>query len=165
MPWFWDLMAMSSQIPLCLSILPNLLTQPFNQTPQESDKPKPTCMAPRASAIKEQWIEAPQRGSTRSVYEASQPFLQSGASVIRWILGHPPVKSIANFLIYLFQDRKLQPSTIEGYRSAISDKLGNSPINVSKHDNLTRLLDSFHRDRPKAGGAFPPGTSPWCYTS
>ena len=29
MPWFWDLVAMSSQIPLCL---PNLVTQPFNQT-------------------------------------------------------------------------------------------------------------------------------------
>ena len=30
MPWFWDLVAMSSQIPLSL---PNLLTQPFNHTP------------------------------------------------------------------------------------------------------------------------------------
>ena len=29
MPWFWDLVAMSSQIPLCL---PNLVSQPFNQT-------------------------------------------------------------------------------------------------------------------------------------
>ena len=46
--------------------------------PQESDKPKSPCMAPRATAIKEQGfseavatrIEAPQRGSTRSVYEA-----------------------------------------------------------------------------------------------
>ena len=45
---------------------------------QKSDKPKSPCMAPRASAIKEQGfseavaarIEAPQRGSTRSVYEA-----------------------------------------------------------------------------------------------
>ena len=61
----------------------------------------------------------------------------------------PPVKSIANFLLYLFQDRKLQPSTIDGYRSAIADRLGNSPINVSKDENLTRLLDSFQRDRPK----------------
>ena len=26
---------------------------------------------------------------------------------------------------------------------------GNSPINVSKDENLTRLLDSFHRDIPK----------------
>ena len=30
--WFWDLVAMSSQIPLCLPSLPNLVTQPFNQT-------------------------------------------------------------------------------------------------------------------------------------
>ena len=31
MPWFWDPVAMSSQIPLSLPNLPNLLTQPFNQ--------------------------------------------------------------------------------------------------------------------------------------
>ena len=33
MPWFWDLVAMSSKIPLSL---PNLLTQPFNQTPHRN---------------------------------------------------------------------------------------------------------------------------------
>ena len=33
MPWFWDLMAMSCQIPLSL---PNLLTQPFNQIPHRN---------------------------------------------------------------------------------------------------------------------------------
>ena len=32
MPWFWDLVAMSSQIPLCPPSLPNLVSQPFNQT-------------------------------------------------------------------------------------------------------------------------------------
>ena len=45
---------------------------------QELVKPEPTCLAPRATAIKEQGfseavatrIEAPHRGSTRSVYEA-----------------------------------------------------------------------------------------------
>ena len=45
---------------------------------QEPVKPEPTCLVPRATAIKEQGfseavaarIEAPQRGSTRSVYEA-----------------------------------------------------------------------------------------------
>ena len=31
MPWFWDLVAMSSQIPLCLPSIPNLVSQPFNQ--------------------------------------------------------------------------------------------------------------------------------------
>ena len=57
--------------------------------------------------------------------------------------------------MYLFQDRKLQSSTIDGYRSAIADKLGNSPINIIKDENLTRLLDSFHRDRPKGRRGIP----------
>ena len=57
--------------------------------------------------------------------------------------------------MYLFQDRKLQPSTIDGYRSAIPDKLGNAPFNISKDENLTHLLDSFHRDRPKGRRGIP----------
>ena len=67
----------------------------------------------------------------------------------------PPVKSDADFFMYLFQDRKLQPSTIDGYRSAIADKLGNSPINISRDENLANLLDSFHRDRPKGRWGIP----------
>ena len=55
----------------------------------------------------------------------------------------------------MFQDRKLQPGTIEGYRSAIADKLGNCTINVSRDENLTRVLDSFHRDRPKGRRGIP----------
>ena len=130
-PWFWDLVAMSSQIPLCLPNLPSLVTQPFNQTlHRESIKPEPICLAPRATAIKEQGfseavaarIEAPQRGSTRSIYEAKWTIFT------KWCLSNqvdfraPPLKAIADFLLYLFQDRKLQPGTIDGYRSAIADK-------------------------------------------
>ena len=83
-----------------------------SQEPVESE---PTCLAPRASAIKEQGfseavaarIEAPQRGSTRSVYEA------------KWCLSNqvdfraPPLKAIAEFLLHLFQDKKLQPGTCD----------------------------------------------------
>ena len=130
---------------------------------QEPVKPEPTCLAPRASAIKEQGfseavaarIEAPQRGSTRSVYEAKWTIFT------KWYLSNqvdfraPPMKTIADFLLHLFQDKKLQPGTIDGYRSAIADKLGNSSINVSKDENLTRLLDSFHRDRPKGRRGIP----------
>ena len=131
-----------------------------SQEPVESE---PSCLAPRASAIKEQGfseavaarIEAPQRGSTRSVYEAKW------AIFTKWCLSNqvdfraPPLKAIADFLLHLFQDKKLQPGTIDGYRSAIADKLGNSIINVSKDENLTRLLDSFHRDRPKGRRGIP----------
>ena len=67
----------------------------------------------------------------------------------------PPLKAIADFLLHLFQDRKLQRGTIDGYRSAFADKLGNSTINVSKDENLSRLLDSFHRDKPKGRRGIP----------
>ena len=124
---------------------------------QESVKPEPTCLAPRATAIKEQGfsaavaarIEAPHRGSTRSIYEAKWTIFTEWCLSNQVDFRAPPLKSIPGFLLYLFQDRKLQPGTIDGYRSAIADKMGNSPINVSKDDNLTRLLDSFLRDRPK----------------
>ena len=61
----------------------------------------------------------------------------------------PPIKSIADFLLDLFQDKKLQLSTIDGYRLAIADELGSSHIIVSKDDNLTHLLDSLHGKGPK----------------
>ena len=163
MPWFWDLVDMSSQIPLSLPNLPNLLTQPFNQTPHRN----------LSGLNLHAWLLEPQQSKSRASLRQwrqelrllkedppdqsmrqSGPFLQSGASLIRW-LGAPPVTSIADFLLYLFQDRKLQPSTIDGYRSAIADKLGNSSLNISKDENLTRLLDSLHRDRPKGWRGIP----------
>ena len=131
--------------------------------PDLAQEPEATCLAPRVTAIKEQGfseavaaqIEAPQRGSTRSVYEAKWTIFT------KWCLSNqvdfrvPPLKAIADFLLHLFQDKKLQRSTIDGYRSAIADKLGNSPINISKGENLTRLLDSFHTDRPKGRRGIP----------
>ena len=100
-------------------------------------------------------IEAPQRSSTRTVYEAKWAvfgrWCESGQVDFR----SPSVKQIADFLLHLFQEKNLQPSTIDGYRSAIADKLGNSSLNVSKDENLTRLLDSFHRNRPKGRRGVP----------
>ena len=100
-------------------------------------------------------IEAPQRGSTRSVYEAKWAIFTKWCITNQVDFRTPPVKSVADFLMYLFEDRKLQPCTIDGYRSAIADKLGNSTLNISKDENLTRLLDSFHRDRPKGRRGIP----------
>ena len=94
-------------------------------------------------------IEAPQGGSTER------------SMMTKWCHSNQvdfrasPINSIADFLLYLFQDSKLQPSTIDWYRSATADKLGNSPIIVSKDKNLTRLLDNFHRDRPKVRRGIP----------
>ena len=76
-------------------------TQPVNTAlqsdpSQKSDKSKSPCMAPRASAIKEQGfseavaarIEAPQEDQPDLCMIQSRPYLQSGASLIRWTSGH-----------------------------------------------------------------------------
>ena len=130
---------------------------------QKSDKSKSPCMAPRATAIKEQGfseamaarIEAPQRRSNRSVYEAKWAIFTKWCITNQVDFKSPPLKSVADFLLYLFEVKNLQPSTIDGYRSAIADKLGNVTVNISKDDNLSRLLDSFHRDRPKGRRSIP----------
>ena len=63
-----------------------------------SPRSQPACLAPRASSIQAQGfsdevatrIEAPQRQSTRAVYEnQSGPYLSNGASQTRWTSGHP----------------------------------------------------------------------------
>ena len=130
---------------------------------QESDQPKPSRLAPRAKAIKEQGfsspvvsqIGAPQRSSTRTVYEAKWSVFVRWCETSQMDFRSPSVKQIADFLLHLFQGKNLQPSTIDGYRSAIADKSGNSSLNVSKDEILTRLLASFYRDRPKGRRGIP----------
>ena len=130
---------------------------------QKSDKSKSPFLAPRAAKIKEQGfseavaarIEAPQRKSTRSVYEAKWTLFTKWCDTNQVDFRSPPVKSVADFLMYLFEEKKLQPTTIDGYRSAIADKLGDTTLNISKDHNLTRLLESFHRDRPKGRRGIP----------
>ena len=97
MPWFWELVAMSSQIPLCLPTIPNLVSQPFNQVlhrnlsnlnlhawllePQQS----------RSKASLRQWhheLRLLKEDQPDLSMRQSGPFLQSGASVIRWTSGH-----------------------------------------------------------------------------
>ena len=161
MPWFWDLVAMSSQIPLCLPSIPNLVSQPFNQVLHKN----------LSNLNLHAWLLEPQQSRSRAslrqwqhelrLLKEDQPDLSMRSIFTKWWLSNqvdfraPPLKAIADFLLYLFQDRKLQPGTIDGYRSAIADKLGNVPINVNNDENLTRLLDSFHRDRPKGRRGIP----------
>ena len=150
MSWFWDLVAMSSQIPLSLPHVPNLLTQPFNSSIPHRNLSNLNLHA---------WLLEPQQSKNRTSLRQWQQELISLWGKVDHFYKVVPLSSGglqgADFLMYLFQDRKLQPSTIDGYRSAIADKLGSSPFNISKDENLTRLLDSFHRDRPKSRRGIP----------
>ena len=92
-----DLVAMSSQIPLCLPNLPNLVSQPINQTLHRN----------LSNLNIHAWLLEPQQSRSRDSLRQwqhelrllkedqpdpsmrqSRPFLQSGALVIRWTSGH-----------------------------------------------------------------------------
>ena len=117
---------------------------------QESQQSEPTCLAPRACVIQEQGfsdevaarIEAPQRQSTRAVYKSKWAIFVKWCDSNKVDFRSPSVNQIAEFLLHLFKDRSLQPSTIDGYRTAIAHMVGNDRLNISKDENLTHLLDS-----------------------
>ena len=97
MPWFWDLVTMSSQVPLSLPILPNLLTQPFNQIPHRSLTSlnlhawplEPQQSKNRASLRQwQQELRLLKEDQPDQSMRQSGPFLQSGASLIRWNSTH-----------------------------------------------------------------------------
>ena len=97
MAWFWDLVNMSSQVPLSLPNLPNLLTQPFSQIPHRNLTNlnlhawllEPQQLNNRASL--RQWqrgLRLLKEGQPDQSMRRSGPFLQSGASLIRWTSDH-----------------------------------------------------------------------------
>ena len=132
-------------------------------SPQELESSESACLAPRASSIRRQGfseevaarIEAPQRSSTRAVYKSKWAIFVKWCESNQVDFRSPSLKQVADFLLYLFKERQLQPSTIEGYRTAIADMVGNDMVQFGKDESLTRLLDSFHRDKPKGRRGVP----------
>ena len=72
----------------------------------------------------------------------SGPYLRDSAS--------SSVKQISGFFLYMYQDLKRRPLTIDGYRTAIVDTLGPTGHHISQNSDFNRLLSSFHRDCPKS---------------
>ena len=83
----------------------------------------------------------------------SRPFSNVGAQKNR-CFSSPSIGDICNFFWYLFNDLNRCPSTIEGYRTAIADTLGNTKQNISTNPQIARLT-SFHRDKPKSSRFIP----------
>ena len=65
------------------------------------------------------------------------------------------VPQVAEFLNYLFTVKNITPATITGYRTAIADALGSQGKLISKSLELSRLIVSFTRDRPKPNRSIP----------
>lgn len=63
---------------------------------------------------------------------------------------------LANFFVYLFEERKLAPITIKGYRSAIARvyRLAGD-FDPGKDQDLSLLMDNFSNERPTVQHLFP----------
>lgn len=129
---------------------------------QECSSSEPACMvaAGRSDGIDEEIqerIDNPHRQSTSLVYSGKWEIFQKWCDDHEVASKQPTVKELSRFFLYLFKDKGLQPGTIQGYRSAISNKLyGSVQWDISHDPSLTRLLDSFFRDRPVTARCLPP---------
>ena len=126
------------------------------QVPSKSSVLESTCLAPGFKAESPQKfsksvaerVKAPQRFSSRRVYESRWAIFESWCKQSQVEFKKPTLSSIADFFTYLFNEKGLKPTTIAGYRTAIADHLGPAGIEISNSFELNRLIASFHRDRP-----------------
>ena len=131
--------------------------------PQEPGISQSTCLESRfqrgqpsgLSSTVENRVRAPQRQSSRAVYSARWTLFRTWCEQNQVDVSSPSIPRIADFLLHLFEEKGLQPSTISGYRTAIADGFGSNGLSVSNSRDLNRLLASFHRDRPRAHRAIP----------
>ena len=131
MPWFWDLVQLSIEIPLqhlnfqawCLGV--------------DSSKNKASLWRQQRELLP---LRYRQQGPSTI---QSGPYLKNGAEKT------PSVKQASDFSMYLYQDLKRRPSTIDGYKPATVDTLGPTGLHISQSSNLNKLISSFHRDHPK----------------
>ena len=156
MPWFWDLVQLSIEIPLQLPVSTTLLKQCHNYVFHSNPHLNlhAWCLGVDSSKNKASlWglaerIAAPQRSSTGALFE-------------KWCrensvdFSTPSVKQIEDFFMYLYQDLNRHPSTIDGYRTAIVDTLDPMGHHIAQSSDLHRLLSSFHRDCPKSSRNLP----------
>ena len=68
----------------------------------------------------------------------------------------PTVTSMADFLIFLFEEKKLLPSSIKGYRSAIASTLKHfTSVDFSSHPVLSDVIRSMDLEKPAVSRVVP----------
>ena len=107
-------------------------------------------------------IANPRRQSSTALYNVKWK------GFVKWAKdnGHAPTEAtipiVADFLLYLYEVKKLSPSTIKGYRAALADTftlLGK--LDIGKDPNISKLIRSFDRDRPRFRSLSPKWNLSW----
>ena len=96
------------------------------------------------------------RTSTNKVYNAKWKVFTNWCSARKVNPLDPSMRRIADFLIFLFDKRKLSVSTIKGYRSMISHTLSFRHQNtIGSDSSLSELIRAFELKRPVARSLTP----------
>ena len=138
-PWFWDQVQLSTEIPLQLLV---------SRSGQLQEQGFSVEVAER--------FAAPQRSSTRTIYKSKWALLEKWCRENAVDFSTPSVKQVSDFFMYLYQDLNRRPSTIDGYRTAIVDTLGPAGHHIAQSSDLHRLL--VPGIVPKVPGIFQNGT-------
>ena len=79
-------------------------------------------------------IKAPQRESSRRVYDSRWAIFQKWAQENQVDFTKPSIPQVADFFnhLILFKDKNLKPRTIAGYRTSVADGLGSSGQIISQ---------------------------------
>ena len=96
-----------------------------------------------------EYAAAPQRESSLRLYQSHWKSFCSWCDERDTDPATASVQDIADFLVYLFEVRKLAPRTIANYRTAIASTLGSiDDVPISIHPCLSQLIKSFKISRP-----------------
>ena len=121
----------------CVNDTPQTVPQP--NVSQQSTVAQPSHLLSRSGQLQEQIfsvkvaerIAAPQRLSTRTIYQSKWSLFERWCRENLVDFSSPTVKQISDFFMYLYQDLNRRPSTIDGYRMAIVDALGPVGLQIS----------------------------------
>ena len=155
--WFPDLLDLAIDFPITLPPVQKLLKQTFSHHfhPHPWNLNLHAWRLSRDSTRREDFLKLlpkgslylkdnPQRGFTNLNGKCSE----SGAMLSKLILSRETVQQLADFLIFLFEEKKLAISSIQGYRSCISKVFLARGIDISHDRDLNMLVRNFAIERP-----------------
>lgn len=101
-------------------------------------------------------VSKARRPSTRKVYDSKWDVFTSWCRRRKISPVSASPSNIADFLLYQFEEKKCQVSTIKGYRSMISNTLKfKSGKNIGSDPIISELIKSFEFQRPVQRSLFP----------
>ena len=156
--WFSELLLLLVSAPIRLPLIPRLPTQskrkictskPPNSRPSRLGVIKQSIRDKKFSQNVADFVSRSRRASTQKVYNAKWTIFSNWCHTKKVNPISAPITVIADFLIFLFSEKKCQISTIKGYRSMISNTLKFKTGNrIGSNPVLSELIRSFELQRP-----------------